>query len=160
MRVVKVACLTLLFLFVWIFWSATAKEKKVKVYLDAPVEVARNEEFALHLMEQMRIMDFEDDTFEFEWVVKATDAEFIISLIADKNKLPVVEQRVPGKYDMCYQWVMTFDLWKKGSGKTKEITNLQVSCDPDEMARRAVIDMVRAMGLKPEWKIKLPGRMQ
>lgn len=172
MRVVKVVLVTLLILATIAFQGVEAKEKKVKVYLDAPTKVGHNEEFVGYLVEQMRIADFEDDSFELKWV-KATEAEFIITMIADKNRLPVQT-----KNGECTQYVMSLTMDRlvdmtipDGDGgiriirrfepdRANSLLNQHMGCDPNDVARRAVIDLVKAMGLKPEWKIKFPGRMQ
>lgn len=116
------------------------KEKKIKVYLDVQ-DVAYSESFALYLQEHLR-------PYNVEWVGWAPKAEYIISILVNKNPLPVM-YREDGRLNMCYQFVATIHLWRKGSGKTYEMLNQQLDCDPNEIAKRAVEALVTTMLLKP-----------
>lgn len=147
MRVLKITALVFTFLFIWSLFMAEAKGRKIKVYLDAP-DVAYNGSFSMYILDWMRIVDEEDDSFEWEWVSDATKAEFIITITMDKNPLPVkIGERKNGEAIYCTQFLTDVHLWKKGSKKTHEMVNLQLDCNPNAIAERAVKDLVTAMGL-------------
>jgi hypothetical protein len=116
------------------------------------------------LVEQMRLADYDDDSYEFKWV-NAPEAEYIISILVDKNKLPVVTETKPGHYETCVQFVMSLVLHKRVDFKYEgrygpetmkimnplkmhEMMNQQVNCDPDDIAKRAVDALLTAMKLK------------
>jgi hypothetical protein len=147
-RIIKIAFITLIILCT-MWCQSTAKGKKVKVYMDLH-DHGYNESFSFHLMEHMRLVDEDDKSYEFEWVKRATDAEFIMTFMVDKNKLPVMVRGHNGSYNSCYQFIAVVHLWKKGSGKTHEMLNLQMNCDLDGIAEQAVKAMEVAMGLKTE----------
>jgi hypothetical protein len=171
-KIVRVVGIVLAILF-WIAYIVVAspKSRKVKVYLDAPTEVGRNEEFTGYLMEQMRLADWDNESFEFQWV-KATEAEYIITMVADKNKLPVMMKTGEHVYETCFQFILSLTLDKMvdivlynregremsvrwlDPTKTHHLFNQQMDCDPNEMARRAVEALMASMGLKPVLAVK------
>lgn len=147
MRILKIVALVLFF-YAWIsFGVGAAGPKKVKVYLDAPNEVGINEEFSLYLLEAMRQADEADGSFEWEWV-PATKAQYIITLVSDKNKLPVMWKSDEHTYNTCFQYVATVSLWDKKAMKTVGRVNQQVDCDPSAMGERAVDALLHWMGRK------------
>ena len=160
-RVAKIAFLTGIILMT-LFCQANAKGRKVKVYLDAPNNIGRNEEFSLVLMEQMRLADWDNDRYEFVWTSRAFEAEFIITIVVDQNPLHVLVKE-GNTHTMCKQFLTTTILYKMvdvregdttrrrtNPDKTNEMVNQQLDCDPNEIARRTVVALEVAMGLKTE----------
>lgn len=161
MRVLKTVGLTLVILLTLFCNAVHGKDRKIKVYMDAPNEIGQNEGFSLHLMEQMRLADYDDDNYEFVWIKKAIEADYIITVIADRNPFQVAA-KVGNVTNVCRQFIVTVvidriveiragEFTRRGvdPDKTHYMVNQQVDCDPDEIARRAVVEMLVAMGLKP-----------
>lgn len=146
MRVLKIIALTLTFLLVWSLWVAEAKGRKVRVYMHAP-DMGYTESFSYQLQEAMRVADEEDNSYEFVWV-QAKDADFVITVVVDKNKLPVVIKAPGNSYNMCYQTISVIHLWSRQAKESTGMLNMQLDCDIAEMADRAVVELERAMGLK------------
>lgn len=144
MRVTLIAIAIYIYICVGV---AMAGPKKIKVYLDYP-DQGLCESFSRYIWTWMRSFDEDDKSYQFVWVEKAEDAEFIITTIMIKNSVPsIIGKDREGKDRTCYQYVTDVQLWKKNSEKTHEWINLQSNCDPNEIARRAVTDMLKSMGL-------------
>lgn len=168
-RALKIAALVLI-ISMTIWCNATTQSRKIKIYMDAPNEIGSNEEFSLQLLAEMSKADEEDNNYEFEWIKKAIKADYIITVIADRNPFPVAA-KVGNVTDVCRQYVVTIVLDKivdikitvhppggppitqvrRGvdPDKTNYMVNQQLGCDPHKIATEAVAKMETAMGLKP-----------
>lgn len=152
MRIVRVVGIVLGLLF-WLAYMvvATPKLKKVKVYLYAP-DMGYNESFSYQLVAAMHVADEENKDYELVWV-QATEADYIITIVVDKNKLPVAIKEADNSYKMCYQTISVIHIWQP-SRKATGTLNLQVDCDVAEMADRAVVEIETAMGVRPVMAVK------
>ena len=143
MRVVKVALFTLILIS---FSVAGPKKREVKIFVTGDREAAFTESFYMAVREWMRISQEDNKNFTFVHV-PPSEAEYVVFLLMNKDSESCV-----------YGTVMV--LWKRDSNKTFEKMDQQLGCNSDEMAKKAVEAMEAAMGLKPSWQIKIPGRMQ
>lgn len=108
--------------------------KEVKIYVNVP-DHGSSEMFSMHLQTWMRMLDEEDNSYRITWIPKASEAEFILTIVMDRDK-------DTGKY-----MAMTH-LWRKNSSKAFDMLNQQLNRDPDEIAKNTAKVLELAMGLK------------
>lgn len=114
--------------------------KEVKIYMNVPNQ-GSSEMYSIHLQHWMRILDEEDRSYQIQWIPRASEAEFILTIVMDRDK-------ETGKY------MAMAHLWRKNSPKAFDMLNQQLNRDPDEIAKNTARALELAMGLKKEEMVK------
>lgn len=143
----RITTVALVLLFAILAQAGPRKERTVKVYLHIP-DVGYGESYAFYLQKWMEMADEENDGYKIVWEAKASDAEFIISIVMNKDPDVSIIKLKGGAETTCNKFIAVTQLWKRGSGKIYEAQNVQADCDPNAIAERAAEAMERAMGLK------------